>query len=170
MWLNHKLKALIADRRGVAAMEAGILGSFLLLLLLPISDAASQALTMMRVKQTMRNIGSFVQYNPPPDITNPASTTAVWRPTSGLTLTGYTVRPVSPACMPGCLPAASPPANVTIWITVMCGDPPGAACTAAAQSNPAIEKWYYMSANVALTPMFLAGMTGGPVNYSERYQ
>lgn len=170
MLFNRWLKAFVADKRGVAAMEAGILGFFLILLVLPVSDAASQALTMMRIKQTMRNIGAYVQYHPPPDITNPASGTAVWHPTSGLTLAGYTVTPVSPACMPGCLPAASPPTNVTIWITVMCGDPPGAICTTAQQSNPAIAKWFYMSANVALTPLFLAGLTGGPVNYSERYQ
>jgi hypothetical protein len=173
--MTRRALHLSSDRRGVAAMEFGILGTVLLLLLLPISDVASEALAFTGVKQTMRNIVAGIQYSAPPDITNPASTTLPWNPTNGITLSGYTVTPQAPSCFstsnPSCIPPQSSIGNITIYITTLCGDPGGAAaCTSADATNASRPKWYYLSANVRLSPIFLSGMTGGAVTYSERIQ
>ena len=65
------LRGLLADRRGAAAFEFLIIAAFLIfVLLLPIADVAVAALRYMQVKQAMRDLGAFVQYNPPPDLTN----------------------------------------------------------------------------------------------------
>ena len=64
------LRGLLADRRGAAAFEFIIIAAFLIfVLLLPIADVAVAALRYMQVRQAMRDLGAFVQYNPPPDLT-----------------------------------------------------------------------------------------------------
>ena len=65
------LRGLLADRRGAAAFEFLIIAAFLIfVLLLPIADVAVGALRYMQVKQAMRDLGAFVQYNLPPDLTS----------------------------------------------------------------------------------------------------
>ena len=64
------LRGLLADRRGAAAFEFIIIAAFLIfVLLLPIADVAVAALRYMQVRQAMRDLGAFVQYNQPPDLT-----------------------------------------------------------------------------------------------------
>lgn len=155
-------RRLVSDCRGVAAMEAGILGLFIIALLLPISDVAAAALTYMRTYQAMRNVAAAVAYNPPPDLNSP---TTAWNslPT---TMSGYTITAkLAPTSPP---PASRPGASVPIYITVLCGDPssPLASCP----SDATTPKWYYLVSNVQLTPMFLTGLTGGPLTYVQQFQ
>jgi hypothetical protein len=145
-------------------MEFGILAGVIILLSLPIADLAAAAITYIRVDQAMRNLAAWVHYNPPPDITNPAtwpSLVSVAKPMSGFAVVAQAT--TSP-------PAASAPGStISIYITVRCGDPPGAACTPADVANSASVKWYALSANVQLNPIFLSSLTGGVLSYSERF-
>jgi hypothetical protein len=72
-WKATFVKRLSSDRRGVAAMEFGILGGIIILLSLPIADVAAAAITYIRAYQAMRNVAAWTQYNPPPDLTTPAT-------------------------------------------------------------------------------------------------
>jgi hypothetical protein len=153
---------MLSDRHGVATMEFAVIGTLVIALLLPISDVAALALTYMRTFQAMRNVAAYAQYNPPPDITAPTD----W-PNLPNTMEGFSVAAQSSTAAP----AASPPgSSIGINITVLCGDPPGAACTAADVANAAKQKWYYLSARLRLDPLYLAGLTGGVISYSERFQ
>jgi Flp pilus assembly protein TadG len=75
---------LIKDQRGVAAMEFGVIGLFMIALLLPIADLASAALQYVGAYQSLRDLGAYAQYHVPPDVTN----TATW---SLPTITGHVI-------------------------------------------------------------------------------
>jgi hypothetical protein len=160
--LPSPLCAVVEDRSGVAAMEFAVIGTVVVALLLPIADVASLALTYMRTFQAMRNLAAYAQYNPPPDITAPTT----W-PSLPNTMTGFSVTPQASTVAPA---QSGPGAVIGINITVLCGDPPGAACTAADAANAAKPKWYSLSANLKLDPMYLAALTGGVISYAERFQ
>jgi Flp pilus assembly pilin Flp len=170
MAVFRRIKLLLSDRRGVAAMEFGIIATFLIALLLPISDVASASVAYMRGYQAMRNVVAFVQYNPPPDLTAPAPATN-W-PRLPNTMAGYAVTPKSctsssdPACTP---PASAPGSTVDIYITVLCGDPPGGKCTAANVADATVPKWYYLTTNLSFNPLVLTGLNGA-ITHAERFQ
>ena len=71
------------DRRGVAAMEAGIVFLLLIGLLLPVADFAVAALQYVGAYQALRDMGAYAQVHPPKDVTNLAG----W---SLPTISGYT--------------------------------------------------------------------------------
>jgi Flp pilus assembly protein TadG len=156
-----QLGLLASDRRGVAAMEFGILAGVIILLLLPIADLAAAAITYIRVDQAMRNVAAWAQYNPPPDITTPAT----W-PNLRNNMSGFAVSAQATTSPPA---ASAPGSAISIYITVRCGNPPGAACNAADAASPTTVRWYYLSTNVQLNPIFLTGLTGGVLTYSERF-
>ena len=54
---------LVSDRRAVAAIEFGMVGLFLVGLLLPISDLGIAALQFMTAYQNVRNLGAYFQYH-----------------------------------------------------------------------------------------------------------
>lgn len=143
-------------------MEFAVIGMFVVALLLPISDVASVAITYMRTFQAMRNLVAYAQYNPPPDITAPTT----W-PRLPNTMAGYAVSAQSGTAAPA---KSAPGSVIGINITVLCGDPPGAACTAADAANAAQPKWFYLTANLQLDPLYLVTLTGGVISYSERFQ
>lgn len=146
-------------------MEAGILGLLLVGLLLPISDVAAAALTYMRTYQAMRNVAAYALYNPPADVTKPDTT---W-PRLPNAMPGFTITPVSSALATSAPSASIPGATISIWITVLCGDPTAASVTCD-PTNPAIPKWFYLISNVSLKPIFLTGLTGGRMYYSQQFQ
>jgi hypothetical protein len=152
-------------------MEFGILSAVIILLLLPIADVAAAAITYIRVDQAMRNVAAWAHYNPPPDITLPAT----W-PNLPNNMSGFAVSAQAATSPPA---ASAPGSTISIYITVSCGDPPGPgktppACTPADRANYASVKWYSLSANVRLNPIcpiFVCGTrpTGGVLTYSERF-
>jgi len=158
-----QLGQLASDRRGVAAMEFGILSAVIILLLLPIADVAAAAITYIRAYQAMRNVAAWTQYNPPPDLTTPAT----WPRLANIpVMSGFAV---TPQASTGAPPQPSTPSDtVNIYITALCGDPPdGAAC-----SDPTKPKWFYLSASVKMNPIFLTApvFKGGTISYSVRFQ
>jgi len=167
------LQRFLTDRRGVAAMELGIVAMFLVLLMLPIADVAVAALTYMRVEQAMRNVGGFVQYNPPANAIHPETAWTI----PGMD--GYSIQPIASTSITP--PTASEPGETTtINITVLCGEPPtdGSAVTPCTANDPTQPKYFFMIANVRLHPFMeslhlldsTAGLTGGTITYTERYQ
>jgi hypothetical protein len=147
-------------------MEFGILAGVIILLLLPIADVAAAAITYIRVDQAMRNVAAWAQYNPPPDITDPATWPNLPNNMSGFAVSAQATTSPTPA-------ASAPGSTISIYITVSCGDPPGVgvkprACTAAEAADYASVKWYSLSANVQLKPIFLTSL-GGVLSYSERF-
>ena len=119
------------------------------MLLLPIADVAAAAITYIRAYQAMRNVAAWTQYNPPPDLTTPATWPRLAQHSSHVGFRGdassSTVAPPQPS---------TPGDTVNIYITALCGDPPGAACSAAA-ADPTKPKWFYLSASVKMNPIFL---------------
>jgi Flp pilus assembly protein TadG len=161
-------RVLASDRRGVAAMEFGILAGVIILLLLPIADVAAAAITYIRVDQAMRNVAAWAQYNPPPDITKPAT----W-PKLPNSMSGFAVVARADNSPPA---ASAPSGTISIYVTVRCGVPPGAACTATDASTLTTVRWYYLSTKVLLNPIFLPRRLGGvfdasghAFSYSERF-
>jgi Flp pilus assembly protein TadG len=154
------LRGLLADRRGVAAFEFLIVAGFLLfVLLLPIADVGVAALRYMQTKQAMRDLGAFVQYNPPPDLT--AFSAATWK-TLPANVGAFTVA----------IGTGLPASETQINITVSCGTPgatAGPACTLADMANLSTPKYVWMGAVINLTPIVLP-ITGGPLSYTERLQ
>jgi hypothetical protein len=146
-------------------MEFGILSAVIILLLLPIADVAAAAITYIRAYQAMRNVAAWTQYNPPPDLTTPAT----WPRLANIpVMSGFTV---TPQASTGAPPQPSTPGGtINIYITALCGDPPGAACSAAA--GPTTPKWFYLSASVKMNPIFLnlPVLKGGTISHSVRFQ
>jgi hypothetical protein len=165
--VHVQLGQLASDRRGVAAMEFGILSAVIILLLLPIADVAAAAITYIRAYQAMRNVAAWTQYNPPPDLTTPAT----WPRLANIpVMSGFVV---TPQASTGAPPQPSTPGGtVNIYITALCGDPPGAACSAAAAQTPTTPKWFYLSASVKMNPIFLnlPVLKGGTISHSVRFQ
>jgi hypothetical protein len=148
-------------------MEFGILSAVIILLLLPIADVAAAAITYIGAYQGMRNVAAWTQYNPPPDLTTPAT----WPRLANIpVMSGFAV---TPQALTGAPPQPSTPSGtVNIYITVLCGDPPGAACSAADAQTPTTPKWSYLSASVKMNPIFLnlPVLNGGTISYSVRFQ
>ena len=157
------LRGLLADRRGAAAFEFIIIAAFLIfVLLLPIADVAVAALRYMQVRQAMRDLGAFVQYNPPPDLTNFSA--ATWK-TLPPTVGTFTVT----------IGTGFPASENQINITVSCGTPvngaaAGPACTVADMADLSTPKYVWMGAVVKLNPIIIKTLTGGNVGYTERLQ
>jgi hypothetical protein len=149
-------------------MEFGILAGVIILLLLPIADVAAAAITYIRVDQAMRNVAAWAQYNPPPDITTPAT----W-PNLPNSMSGFAVVAQADTSPPA---ASAPSSTISIYVTVRCGVPPGAACTTTDASTLTTVRWYYLSTKILLNPIFLPRSLGGvfdtsgyAFSYSERF-
>jgi hypothetical protein len=148
-------------------MEFGILAGVIILLLLPIADVAAAAITYVRAYQGMRNVAAWTQYNPPPDLTTPAT----WPRLANIpVMPGFAVTPRASTVPPP--QPSTPSGTIDIYITVLCGDPPGAACSTAAAQTPTTPKWFYLSASVKMNPIFLnlPILKGGTISHSVRFQ
>jgi hypothetical protein len=68
--MNRKA-SFIADQRGAVAFEMPAVYLFLMLsVLLPLADVAIAGFQYVSAWQALRNFGQYLQYNPPPDVTN----------------------------------------------------------------------------------------------------
>ena len=121
-------------------------------LLLPLADVAVAGFQFISAWEALRAFGQYVQYHPPPDVTNTSS----WTSALPTTVAGY---PIS---------------NVQ----VLCGDTgAGAACSST--NVTFAHKYYSYTTTVTLAPMVLRSVlcTSGNANpcsftlpYSERFQ
>jgi hypothetical protein len=67
---SHK-SSLIADQRGAVAFEAPFILLFLFIsLLFPLADVAIASFQYISAYQALRDLGQYVQYHPPSDVTN----------------------------------------------------------------------------------------------------
>ena len=146
-------KSFIANQRGAAALEMPIVCLFMMLsLLVPLADLAIAGFQFVSAWGALRAFGQYVQYRPPPDVTNTSS----WTSTLPTMVAGY---PIS---------------NVT----VLCGNTnAGAVCSSSNVTLP--TKYYSYTTTVTLAPMVLRSVlcTSGNANpcsftlpYSERFQ
>jgi hypothetical protein len=152
--LGRSKGSFLADQRGAIAFEMLFVYSFMLFILLfPAADLAIAGFKYISAWEALRAFGQYVQYNPPPDVTNLSS----WPPGKSTTLvSGYTISKVN----------------------VLCGDTSaGAACTSTNMATLP-TKYYSYTTTVTLTPMVLTSVlcTGANANcvftlsYSERFQ
>jgi hypothetical protein len=143
----------IADRRGAVSFEMlFVFGLMMFGLLLPLADFAIAGFNFISARQALRNFGQYLQYNPPPDVTNP----------SGTWLTNMQQ-------------AENADSRFVIGdFNVICGDNNNSC------SDPtALPKYYSYTTTVTLTPMVLSSVLctradAAPckfiLRYSERFQ
>jgi len=146
------MRSLIADQRGAVSFEVPAVWYFLMLfVLLPVADVAVASLKFIAAKQALRNYGQYLQYNPPPDVTN--LTSGNWLGTAE-----------SKKAFDGRFTIAGP--------QVLCNGNP---CT----DPTVVPKYYLFSTTVTLQPiitgMLLCTSTGNDpctftMSYSERFQ
>ena len=71
MRLWCRTHSLIADQRGAVALEMPIVYFFLMFsLLFPLGDVAIAGFQYISAWESLRAFGQYLQYNPPPDVTN----------------------------------------------------------------------------------------------------
>ena len=146
---------LLSDQRGAAALEMPIVCLFMMIsLLVPLADLAIAGFQFVSAWGALRAFGQYVQYYPPPDVTNTSS----WTSTLPTTVAGYGISNVQ----------------------VLCGDTnAGAVCSSSNVTLP--TKYYSYTTTVTLAPMtpWLRPLlcTSGNANpcsftlpYSERFQ
>ncbi len=121
---------LLSDQRGAVAFEMPIVWLFMMMsLLLPLADVAIAGFQFISAWEALRAFGQYMQYHPPPDVTNTSS----WTSTLPTTVAGF---PIS---------------NVQ----VLCGDMnAGAVCSSANVTLP--TKYYSYTTTVTLAPMVLS--------------
>lgn len=61
----------LRDQRGAVALEVPAVWLFLMIIvLLPLADIAVAGFKYVSARQALRNFGQYLQYNPPPDVTD----------------------------------------------------------------------------------------------------
>jgi len=140
------------DQRGTISFEVLIAFSFLMFsLILPLTDLAVAGFQYISAWEALRAFGQSIQYNTPPDVTNPSS----WQTTA--------------------IAKADPNFPISNF-QVLCGDSK-AACSNPGNLNP--PRYYSYTTTITLKPMVLKSMlcTSGNANactytlpYSERFQ
>ena len=74
--MSHK-DSFIADQRGAVAFEMLIVYLFLMMsLLLPLADVAAAGFQFISAWEALRAFGQYIQYDPPPDVTNASGWTS----------------------------------------------------------------------------------------------
>jgi hypothetical protein len=148
--VSHK-NSFIADQHGAVAFETMIVYIFMVAsLLMPLADVAAAGFQFISAWAALRGFGQYLQYNPPPDVTNASS----WASSA--------------------LAKADPSFPITS-IQLLCGNS-NAACSA---GNLGLPKYYSYTTTVTLAPLVLRSVlcTSGNANpcaftlpYSERFQ
>ena len=151
--VSHK-DSFLADQRGAISFEVLIAFSFLMFsLILPLTDLAVAGFQYISAWEALRAFGQSIQYNTPPDVTNPG--TGSWQTTA--------------------IAKADPNFPISNF-QVLCGDSK-AACSNPGNLNP--PRYYSYTTAITLKPMVLKSMlcTSGNANactytlpYSERFQ
>jgi hypothetical protein len=137
----------VADQRGAVAFETIIVYILMVSsLLLPLADVAAAGFQFISAWEALRAFGQYIQYNNPPDPTNPAT----WESGLQTTVAGYTIGNIQ----------------------VMCGD----ASTPCSSSNvTSIPKYFTFTTTLTLAPMVLGPVLCPStctytLPYSERFQ
>ena len=121
-------------------------------LLLPLADVAAAAFQYISAWEALRAFGQYIQYNQPPDPTNPS-----WTPALPTTVAGYPINNVQ----------------------VRCGEASGASAVCSSTNVTSPIKYYSYTTTVTLAPRVLSSVlcTSGNANpcsftlpYSERFQ
>ena len=74
--VRHK-DSFIADQRGAVAFEMLIVWLFMMMsLLLPLADVAVAGFQFISAWEALRAFGQYIQYHPPPDVTNTSGWTS----------------------------------------------------------------------------------------------
>jgi len=151
--VSHK-NSFIADQRGAVAFETIIVYIFLVaFLLMPLADVAAAGFQFISAWAALRGFGQYIQYAPPPDVTNASS----WASTAS---------------------AKADPRFPISNLLVVCGDT-NAVCSAANVSVPPTVKYFSYTTTVTFAPIVLswALCTSSNANpctftlpYSERFQ
>ena len=69
--VRSRKKALMADQRGAVALEMPFVYAVLIFtMLLPLADLAIAGFQFVSARQALRNFGQYLQYNPPPNVTD----------------------------------------------------------------------------------------------------
>jgi len=142
----HRLKRLREDRRGAVALESLIVMVFLIsFLLVPLADMAIAGFQYISAYQGLRDLGQYVQYHAPPDITN----WSAWKSSLPITINK--------------IDSAS--------IRVVCGD----ADIDCSLTNTASPMYYTYTTKITLAPMVLTavlcnGNCTKTLSYSERFR
>ncbi|MCP3459205.1 hypothetical protein [Bradyrhizobium sp. CCGUVB23] len=146
-------KSFIADQRGAVALEMPIVFVVLMFFLfLPLADLAIIGFQYISAWEALRGFGQYIQYNPPPDVTNASG----WASTAS---------------------AKADPRYPISNLQVRCGDAK-AVCSAANVSEPV--KYYSYSTTVTFAPMVVprsalctsknANPCAFTLPYTERFQ
>ena len=92
--MSHK-NSFIADQRGAVAFETIIVYIFMVSsLLMPLADVAAAGFRFISAWTALRSFGQYIQYNNPPDPTNPAT----WESGLQKTVAGYTIGSIQVLC------------------------------------------------------------------------
>jgi hypothetical protein len=151
-----KKDSFIADQRGAVAFEMPIVYLFMCFsLLLPLADVAAAGFQFISGWAALRGFGQYIQYNNPPDPTNPGT----WRSGLQTTVSGYTIGNIQVRC--GDASAVCTSGNATMTL------PNG--------SVVAAPKYFTFSTTVTLAPMVLRSVLCPSsctytLPYSERFQ
>jgi hypothetical protein len=90
--LRRRKGSLLADQRGAVAFEMLIVYAFMaIFVFLPAADLAVASFQFISAWEALRGFGEYVQYNQPPDPTNPSA----WWTGLNKTVGTYTISPVS---------------------------------------------------------------------------
>jgi hypothetical protein len=145
-------KSFIADQRGAVAFETMIVYIFLVAsLLMPLADVAAAGFQSISAWAALRGFGQYIQYNPPPDVTQASS----WASTAS---------------------AKADPRFPISNLLVVCGDT-NAVCSSSNVSAPV--KYFSYTTTVTFAPIVLRSVlcTSSNANpctftlpYSERFQ
>lgn len=88
-------KVFIADQRGAIAFETIIVYVFLVSgLLMPLADVAAAGFRFISAWAALRSFGQYIQYNNPPDPTNPGT----WESALQTTVQGFTIGNLQVMC------------------------------------------------------------------------
>jgi len=149
----NRLIKLGADRRGAVAFEMPIVFSFLMFVLLfPLADVAVAGFQFISAHQAMRDLGQWLQYHAPPDVTT-------WNATGSPWLTSVQS-------------AESVMGGSFSNLQVVCGD----TATVCSATNVASPKYYSFATTITVSPMVLSsvlcprGNCSYTLTYSERFQ
>jgi hypothetical protein len=128
-----------------------VFGFMILVLLLPLADMAIFGFKYVSAWGALRNFGGYLQYNPPPDVTD----TSVWESNLQTSVSGYDINNIQ----------------------VLCGDSGTSAVCNSANVSLSPVKFFSYTTSFKITPMtpFLKQALPCPqdgciLTYSERFQ
>jgi hypothetical protein len=154
---NPRGNTLLSDQRGAASFEILFVYPLLMFgLFLPLADVAIAGFQYISAWEALRAFGQYIQYNNPPDPTNPT-----WTPPLQTTVAGHTIGDLHVRCGDATVPTDCVSGNVNLTL------PNG--------SVVAAPKYFTFSTTITLAPMVLRRILCPTsctytLHYSERFQ